>query len=54
MDFFKVLKVVGSVYADLFTRIYDERPDVMERMIKVRENMEDDLKERISWGFRNR
>ncbi len=52
MDIFRVVNCIGKTYADLLTRIYDERPDTMDRMIKVRENMDDDLKERISWGFK--
>ncbi len=53
MDIFKVVNCIGKTYGELMTRIYEERPDVMERMILVRENMDDDMKERISWGFRN-
>lgn len=53
MDIFKVVNCIGKTYGELMTRIFEERPDVMERMILVRENMDDDMKERISWGFRN-
>jgi len=52
LDIFKVVNHIGRVYGDLMTRIYEERPDTMERMIKVRENMDEDLKKRISWGFK--
>ena len=53
MDIFKVVNCIGKTYAELFTRIYEEKSDVMDRMMLVRENMDDDMKERISWGFRN-
>ncbi len=53
MDIFKVVNCIGRAYGDLMTRIYEERPDVMDRMIQVRENMDDDMQQRISWGFRN-
>jgi flavin-dependent dehydrogenase len=53
MDIFKVVNCIGKTYAELFPRIYEEKPDVMDRMMLVRENMEDDMKQRISWGFRN-
>lgn len=52
LDIFKVVNNIGRVYGDLMTRIYEERPDTMERLIQVRENMEEDMKKRISWGFR--
>ena len=52
LDIFKVVNHIGRVYGDLMTRIYEERPDTMERMIKVRENMDEDMKKRISWGFK--
>jgi flavin-dependent dehydrogenase len=53
MDIFKVVNFIGSRYAELMERIYDERPDTMERMLKMRENMDEDLKKRVSWGFKN-
>jgi len=52
LDIFKVVKGIGSTYADLMTRIYDERPDTMDRMMEVRNNMEDDLELQKKWGFR--
>ncbi|MCX8043389.1 MAG: NAD(P)/FAD-dependent oxidoreductase [Desulfobacterota bacterium] len=52
LDIFKVVNHIGKVYGELMTRIYEERPDTMERMIQVRENMEEDMKKRISWGFK--
>ena len=52
LDIFKVVNCIGRCYGELMTRIYEERPDTMERMLKVRENMEEDMKKRVRWGFR--
>ncbi|KPJ57890.1 MAG: hypothetical protein AMJ42_04220 [Deltaproteobacteria bacterium DG_8] len=52
MDIFKVVNAIGRTYGKLMTRIYEERPDVMEKLLKVRENMEEDMKKQIKWGFR--
>jgi flavin-dependent dehydrogenase len=52
MDIFKVVGCIGKSFGELMTRIYEERPDTMDRMIQVRENMDDDLQKRIKWGFR--
>lgn len=53
MDIYKVVNVIGKTYSELMTKIYEEKPDVMERLIEVRENMDGDLGKRIKWGFRN-
>jgi flavin-dependent dehydrogenase len=53
MDIFKVVKYIGSTYADFMTRIYEERPETMDRMMEMRNNMDDDMQKRIKWGFRN-
>lgn len=52
MDIFKVVNSIGRTYGDLMTRIYEDRPDVMEKLMKVRENMEEDMKEQVKCGFR--
>ena len=53
MDIFKVVNCIGKCYSEKMTRIYEERPDVMDRMVKVRENMDEDMQKRVKWGFRN-
>ena len=53
MDIFKVVNLIGSTYAELIERIYDERPDTLERLMKVRENMDDDIEKQIKQGFKN-
>jgi flavin-dependent dehydrogenase len=53
LDIFKVVKWIGSTYADFMTRIYEERPDTMDRMMELRNNMDDDLLLQIKAGFKN-
>ena len=53
MDIFKVVNLIGSTYADLMERIYDERPDTLDRLMKVRENMDEDVEKQIKQGFKN-
>ena len=40
MDIFRVVNSIGSTYGDLMNRVYEEKPDIMEKLMKVRENME--------------
>ncbi len=53
MDIYKVVNLIGSTYADLMERIYDERPDTLDRLMKVRENMDGDIEKQIRQGFKN-
>lgn len=53
MDIFKVVRFIGSTYADLLERVYDERPDTFARLMQVRENMEEDVEKQIKQGFKN-
>ena len=53
IDFLKVVDCIGRTYAQLFTRISDERPDVMDKLIKIRENSDEDVKKNIKQGFRS-
>jgi digeranylgeranylglycerophospholipid reductase len=52
LDIFKVVRWIGGTYADLMTRIYDERPDTMDHMMDLRNNMDDDLQLQIKAGFK--
>jgi hypothetical protein len=52
IDFLKVVDCIGKTYANLFARINEERPDVMDKLIKIRENAEEDMKNNIRQGFR--
>lgn len=52
IDFLKVVDCIGRTYAQLFEKIYDEKPEIMDKLIKIRENSEEDMKENIKQGFR--
>lgn len=52
MDIFKVVNSIGSTYGGLMERLYEEKPDIMEKLMKVRENMDADMMEQIKQGFR--
>jgi digeranylgeranylglycerophospholipid reductase len=53
MDIFKVVNLIGSTYAALMERIYDERPDTLARLMQVRENMDEDAEKQTRQGFKN-
>ena len=52
MDIFKVVNIIGKTYGELMSRIYEERPDIMNKLTEVRENMDEDMKKQIKSGFR--
>ena len=52
LDIFKVVGGIGSVYSELMTQIYDERPDTMDRMMEMRNNMDDDFQLQIKAGYK--
>lgn len=52
LDIIKAVNFIGQYYGELMTRIYEERPETMDRMMVFRENMEPDLEKRLKWGFR--
>ena len=54
MNFFTFFSTIGKTYAELFPTIEKERPEVMEKLFKMRENMEEDCKKTVSIGFPNR
>jgi hypothetical protein len=54
MNFFKLFNLLGSTYAELLPTIEQERPDVMERLLEMRANMEEFREKRITLGFPNR
>jgi flavin-dependent dehydrogenase len=54
MNFFTLFGTIGETYAALFPRIEQERPEVMEKLLKMRENMEEEFKKTIRLGFPNR
>jgi digeranylgeranylglycerophospholipid reductase len=53
MNFFTLFNTLGSAYAELFPRIYDERPEVMDKLFALR-NRFDEIGESIRRaGFPN-
>jgi hypothetical protein len=54
MNFFTLFGTIGETYAALFPRIEQERPEVMEKLLKMRENMEEECKKTVRLGFPNR
>jgi len=53
LNIFEVVKCIGKTYGKLFEKIYEERPDIMDKLLLVRENMDEDMAKRIKWGFNN-
>ncbi len=54
MNFFTFFAAIGETYAALFPRIEQERPEIMEKLLKMRENMEEEFKKTARLGFPNR
>jgi hypothetical protein len=54
MSFFTFFATIGTTYAELFPLIEEERPEVMKKLFKYRENMEEDIKNSVKIGFPNR
>jgi flavin-dependent dehydrogenase len=53
MDFLEMVKTIGKTYAELMSRISEERPDVLEKLIRLREHRDADMDKRVRWGFPN-
>lgn len=54
MNFFTLFSSIGNTYAALFPRIGQERPDIMEKLLRMRGNMEEECKKTVRMGFPNR
>jgi len=54
MNFFTFFDAIGNTYAELFPRVEQERPEIMEKLIRMRENMEEEFKKTACLGFPNR
>ena len=52
IDSLKVVNCIGKTYANLYAKIYEENPAVMDKLIKIRENTEEDLKQNIKQGLK--
>jgi flavin-dependent dehydrogenase len=54
MNFFTLFNLIGTTYAGLMPVIKQERPEVMERLLEMRANMEEFREKRVNVGFPNR
>jgi hypothetical protein len=48
-----MVRAIGKTYADLMSRISEERPEILEKLIKLREQRESDMEKGVRWGFPN-
>jgi hypothetical protein len=51
MDFHLLFKLLGDTYLELFPRISEERPDIMEKMLAMRNEMDEAGEVRRKMGF---
>ena len=52
LDFYTIYRTIGKTYLDLFPRIQDERPDIMEKLFSIRNvHPEVGLQKRRNNGF---
>jgi len=54
LNFYKLFNTIGSTYAELFPVIQEERPDVMEKLMNIANEMEEIEKKARKAGFPNR
>ena len=54
MNFYKMLHTIGNTYAELFPVIQEERPDVMEKLMAIINNMDEIEEKARKAGFPNR
>jgi len=54
MNFYKMLSTIGTTYAELFPVIQEERPDVMEKLMRIVNQMEEAEEKARKAGFPNR
>ena len=54
LNFYKMFSTIGNTYAELFPVIQEERPDVMEKLMNIVNQMDEIAKEARKTGFPNR
>jgi flavin-dependent dehydrogenase len=54
MNFFTLFNTIGRAYAELFPRIQEERPEVMDKLFAMREKLEEIGEDIRKAGFPNR
>jgi coproporphyrinogen III oxidase len=54
LNVYTLFSQIGRTYAELFAKIYEERPEIMERLIEMRSNMDELMEAQKKLGFPNR
>ena len=54
MNFYKMLHTIGNTYGELFPVIQEERPDVMEKLMGMVNQMDEIEENAKKAGFPNR
>jgi hypothetical protein len=54
MNFYTLFNTIGSTYAELFPQIQEERPDVMEKLMNLANEMDEIEAKARKVGFSNR
>ena len=54
MNFFTLFSQIGTTFAELFPRIQEERPELMEKLTELRSAMDAQMEAQIKAGFPNR
>lgn len=54
LDFFELFSEIKNAYINFLPRIQEERPNIMENLLKMRDSIEENKKQGIKAGFPNR
>ena len=54
MNFYTLFGTLGSTFGGLFPRIQEERPDVMEKLMNIANEMDEIEAKAVKAGFPNR
>jgi hypothetical protein len=51
MDFHLLFKLLGDTYLELFAKVSEDRPDIMEKLLQMRNDMDEAGEEKKKMGF---
>jgi digeranylgeranylglycerophospholipid reductase len=54
LNVYTLFPLIGKTYAELFPKIYEERPQIMEKLIEMRSHMDELMEIQKKLGFPNR
>ena len=54
MDFYTLFGTLGSIFGEFFPKIQEERPDVMEKLMNIANEMDEIEEKARKAGFANR